>query len=75
MQNISQQTLANIVSSNHLAAPILERYHLDYCCKGKRSLADACNEKGIKLVDVIQDLLVEADEKKDNLSVFLGNER
>lgn len=64
MQNISQQTLANIVSSNHLAAPILERYHLDYCCKGKRILADACNEKGIKLVDVIQDLLVEADEKK-----------
>jgi len=45
--NLTNQTLAAIVSANHNTAGILEQYQLDYCCKGKRTLADACAEKGI----------------------------
>jgi regulator of cell morphogenesis and NO signaling len=46
MTNIAQQTLAGIVINDHRAALVLEKYHLDFCCKGKRTLADACAEKG-----------------------------
>ena len=32
------KTLAQIVDENHKAAAIFEKYDLDFCCKGKRSL-------------------------------------
>ncbi|MEI7471921.1 MAG: iron-sulfur cluster repair di-iron protein [Ferruginibacter sp.] len=47
MKNLAEQTLASIVISNHHAAPILEKYQLDFCCKGKKTLKDACIEKGL----------------------------
>ena len=56
MINISEQTLASIVTANHQVVPVLERYNLDFCCKGKRVLADACNEKGLELDKVVQEL-------------------
>ena len=56
MTNISAQTLASIVTNNHSTVPILEKYHLDFCCKGKRSLADACNEKGLSVETISAEL-------------------
>jgi regulator of cell morphogenesis and NO signaling len=56
MIDIAQQTLANIVTNNHFTAPVLEKYHLDFCCKGKRTLADACNEKGLSIESIAQEL-------------------
>lgn len=49
MTDIAQQTLATIVTGNHQVVPVLEKYNLDFCCKGKRTLAEACEEKGIKI--------------------------
>jgi regulator of cell morphogenesis and NO signaling len=56
MTTIAEQTLATIVSNNHQAVPVLEKYHLDFCCKGKRTLAEACNEKGLSLQSVEAEL-------------------
>ena len=53
---ISQQTLASIVKNNHHAVPVLEKYDLDFCCKGKRLLTDACNEKGLAAAAIIKEL-------------------
>ena len=52
MTNIATQTLASIVTNNSQAVPVLEKYNLDFCCKGKRTLAQACEEKGL-FVDLI----------------------
>src|SRR6476620_9308989 len=56
MANIAEETLASIVTSNHEAVPVLERYNLDFCCKGKRTLAQACAEKGIKIESITEEL-------------------
>ena len=56
MINIAQQTLATIVTNNHFAVPVLEKYHLDFCCKGKRTLADACTEKGLSVTAISDEL-------------------
>jgi regulator of cell morphogenesis and NO signaling len=56
MTNIAQQTLATIVTNNHAAVPVLEKYNLDFCCKGKRTLADACTEKGLNTEVISQEL-------------------
>lgn len=56
MTQIAEQTLAGIVTGNHSAVPVLEKYNLDFCCKGKRTLADACREKGLSLEMVSHEL-------------------
>lgn len=56
MTNIAEQTLASIVKDNHQTVPVLEKYSLDFCCKGKRTLAQACEEKGIKIENITEEL-------------------
>lgn len=56
MQKIKELTLAQIVNSNHKTATVFEKYHLDFCCKGKRSLEQACAEQQLLLTEVTADL-------------------
>jgi regulator of cell morphogenesis and NO signaling len=53
---LSSLTLAQIVNSNHKTASVFEKYHLDFCCKGKRSLAQACDEQDLVLSEVAEQL-------------------
>ena len=45
--SLTSQTLAQIVNNNHKSATVFEKYHLDFCCKGKRSLQKACEEPAV----------------------------
>jgi regulator of cell morphogenesis and NO signaling len=56
MTNIAEQTLANIVTNNNQAVPVLEKHDLDYCCKGKRTLKAACLEKGLHIDEILKEL-------------------
>ena len=60
MNNLMTKSLAQIVNSNHRAANVFEKYHLDFCCKGKRSLEEACAEKELQIEEVLADLEKEA---------------
>ena len=66
MENIAQQTLASIVTGNHQVVPVLEKYQLDFCCKGKRTLSEACLEKGLSVDTVLNELelFIPKEEKK-----------
>ena len=55
-ESISSLSLAQIVNSNHQAASVFEKYHLDFCCKGKRSLEQACSEQQLSISKVTEDL-------------------
>jgi len=56
MTNLAEQTLATIVTKNHFTVPVLEKYNLDFCCKGKRTLTDACIEKGLSVEKISAEL-------------------
>ena len=47
MTELMNQTLSQIVTENYQAAQVFEKYGLDFCCKGKRPLTDACKEKSL----------------------------
>jgi regulator of cell morphogenesis and NO signaling len=49
MENIRTLTLADLVTRDAGIAAVFEHYHLDYCCKGKRTLADAATTAGLDL--------------------------
>jgi regulator of cell morphogenesis and NO signaling len=53
---LSSLSLAQIVNSNHKAASVFEKYHLDFCCKGKRSLEQACIEQQLTVSQVTGEL-------------------
>jgi len=72
-ESLSSLSLAQIVNSNHQAASIFEKYHLDFCCKGKRSLEQACSEQQLSVSKVTEDL--ENVFTKDNNSSVVDFEK
>jgi regulator of cell morphogenesis and NO signaling len=56
MTVVANQTLAALVADNEAVAPILDRYHLDYCCHGARTLADACAQAGLDTATITREL-------------------
>jgi len=56
MTDVLNMTLAEIVTEDNHAASILQKFNLDYCCKGKRTLVAACAENNIPFPQVIQEL-------------------
>lgn len=56
MTNLAEQSLASIVTANHQTAPVLEKYNLDFCCKGKRTLIQACTEKDLAVDSILKEL-------------------
>ena len=52
MKNVRELTLAELVTQQTGAAVIFEKYHLDFCCKGKRTLEDACQSQGLDVEEV-----------------------
>ena len=56
MENINSLTLAQLVKTNHKAGIVFEKYHLDFCCKGKRTLEQACTEQQLPITEVVSEL-------------------
>ncbi len=56
MEELMTKSLAQIVNTNHRAANVFEKYHLDFCCKGKRTLQQACTESELKIEEVLFEL-------------------
>ena len=56
MTELMTKSLAQIVNDNHKAAAVFEKYDLDFCCKGKRSLQDACVEKSLPVDRLLSEL-------------------
>jgi regulator of cell morphogenesis and NO signaling len=68
---LKDQRLADLVFAHHSSAPVLEKYKLDFCCKGKRTLEQACNEQNIVLEEVEDELQkVIGDRQNPGPSVF-----
>jgi len=68
MNDIMTKSLAQIVNNNHRAASVFEKYHLDFCCKGKRSLQQACEEIDIRVEDVVADLAT-TEQSSDKVTI------
>lgn len=67
MENIENKSLASIALSNHEYIPVLEKYGLDFCCRGKKTLSEACIEKNIAWDEIVKEL--NASVQPDNRSM------
>lgn len=68
---LKDQRLTDLVFAYQSSAPVLEKYKLDFCCKGKRTLEQACAEQGIVLEEVEKELDKVIDQRfRPTPSVF-----
>jgi regulator of cell morphogenesis and NO signaling len=50
------QSLGEIVAADFRTASVLQQAGIDFCCGGKKSLGEACEEKGTDAVALLQQL-------------------
>ena len=48
--------LKDIILRDFRAGAVLDRYRLDYCCGGARTLADGCRQRGVSVDRVVAEL-------------------
>lgn len=48
--------VATLVLDHSECAPVFARHRIDYCCKGKRPLAQVCAEQGLNVAAVVGEL-------------------
>jgi regulator of cell morphogenesis and NO signaling len=65
-------TIGELVTENYRTAPVFKKYGLDFCCKGGRTIADACAEKGIDPAPLLADLEKAADDRPDRADAATG---
>lgn len=42
-----QETIGSIVAEDYRTAPVFSKFHIDFCCKGGRTIEEVCSLKGI----------------------------
>ena len=56
MENILLGTVKDLVTDDFRTAAVFEKYAIDFCCGGKKTLGAACVEKGVDLGKILADL-------------------
>ncbi len=54
--DMNTKTIGELVAENYRTAPIFKNYGIDFCCKGGRTIEDACASKGISTPELLADL-------------------
>ena len=59
----TKKTVGSFVTENYRTASIFDKYGIDYCCRGNRSLDEACNEVAADKQAVLNELEILTDDK------------
>ncbi|MCK9410289.1 MAG: iron-sulfur cluster repair di-iron protein [Bacteroidetes bacterium] len=54
--SLQTKSLKEIVTDNFHTAAVFEKYSLDFCCRGGKTIDEACKDKGIEPASVLNDL-------------------
>jgi len=60
-----QTTLAELAATRAGASRVFYRHDLDFCCRGRVSLADACAKNGLSVDEVLREIEAETPRASD----------
>jgi regulator of cell morphogenesis and NO signaling len=63
--NTATQTIGELVAQDYRAAQVFEKYGIDFCCGGQVALSAACQEQGIDIAQLQQELYQAASHPID----------
>ena len=55
-KEIQTKTVGELVADDYRAAGVFKRYGIDFCCGGKKTVADVCEQKGVPLSELEEQL-------------------
>ena len=61
-KEIQTKTVGDLVAKDYRAAGVFKQYGIDFCCGGKKTVAEVCNQKGVPLAE-LEDKLVRLEER------------
>jgi len=71
IERLDSAMIGDIVATDFRAAGVLERFGIDFCCGGRRSLTDACRTASADPLAVIRALrALSTERKQDDVSVW-----
>lgn len=70
METIENQIIGELVAQDYRTASIFKKYGIDFCCKGNRTIKEACDDKSINSKLVINDLNDVAHIQEKNTTDF-----
>ena len=56
MQTLKSKTIGEYVADDFRTAAVFKKNKIDFCCRGNRSLEEVCEQKGINIDKISQDL-------------------
>lgn len=57
MESIRNSTIGSLVAANFKAASVFKKFGIDFCCKGNRTIEEACTGKKLDPEQVMQEVL------------------
>ena len=70
MTMTAQTTVGELVAADFRAAAVLSRFGIDFCCGGKRTLADACVARELDPVQVLTEVSAACERSTDGTPRF-----
>lgn len=64
METLNNQTIGSIVALNYKTASIFQKFSIDFCCKGGRTIQEACTAKNLDADVIEKEILAVLKEKE-----------
>lgn len=62
-----EKTIGDYVAEDFRAAEVFRKYKIDFCCKGGRTIEEACEKKNINPEDIYKDLENVSSQKSEDI--------
>ncbi len=62
-----EKTIGDFVAENFRTAEVFKKYHIDFCCKGGRTVEEACDNKKVSPEQIYQELEEVANRKSEDI--------
>ena len=56
MENLLEKTVGQMVADDYRAATVFEKYGIDFCCRGNRTISEVCEKNNIDEQQLIKEL-------------------
>ncbi|MGG7035150.1 MAG: iron-sulfur cluster repair di-iron protein [Flavobacterium sp.] len=66
METLERMTIGELVAQDFRTAAVFSKHGIDFCCKGNRTIEEACEKKDIDTTDLKQELGTVLSLKNDN---------
>lgn len=70
MENNKTATVGSFVANDYRTATVFQKYGIDFCCKGGRSIEEVCTGKNLDETKLLAELAAAASSAKDSATDF-----